>query len=417
MTLNDIAYPLASFVGLLLMEGLFSGSEIALVAADRKELHQLASEGHKGAASALKLLNNPNWFFSVTLLATSLTISANTVLTTAWILDQWACWGEWIAVLLIPPFVLIFGEIIPKTVFQQRAQYFAPRVAYVIVAATFVLYPLAWILARLSQALTSVSEKKQPPFVTREELKLILRMDMDEVELDTSERRLIRKMFSFAETTVSRVMIPLIKVSAVPEDASLTDAVAKFRQTGYGRLPVYRKRIDDMVGILHSFDLIGEIDQTQPVGRLMRAAHYVPETKPVAQLLVEMQGEGKTIGVVVDEYGGTIGIVTVEDLLEEVMGEMADEFDNEAPLFATLGTNHYLVKGRMEISQINEQLPLGIPRGEYETIAGFILKELGFIPQEGYAFSYGQMQFVIRKCDIRAIEEVEIIVKRKGHKK
>ncbi|HEC99709.1 MAG TPA: HlyC/CorC family transporter [Proteobacteria bacterium] len=416
MTVSDMVYPLSWFIGLLFLEAFFSGSEIALVAADRKKLQQMASDGHKGATAALKLLGRPTWLFSTTLLGTNLAVATNTVLTTAWMVEQWRYGSEWLAVLLMPLFVLIFGEIIPKTIFQQKAQQLAPKAAYGITAASYILYPLVWIFARFSHLLTNISERREQPFVTREELKLTLRMDEDEIELDKAEKRLIRKMFSFMETDVSRVMIPLVKVSALPDGAPVADAVRKFRETGYGRLPVYHKRIDNMVGILNAFDLIGVADESLPVSSFMYKPYYVPETKPVDELLLDLQKEGKTIAIVVNEYGGTIGMVTVEDILEEVMGEIADEFDKEAAPFTRLGPNHYLIKGRMEVSQANEQLHLGIPEGDYETIAGFILKELGFIPKQGHIFSYRHLQFIIRKAEARAIEETEVIVKQKGQK-
>ncbi len=414
MTLSPILYPLLWFLGLLLLEGFFSGSEIALVAADQKKMQQLALDGHKGAGMALKLLEKPNWFFSTILLGTNLAVSANVVLTTAWIVEQWRFGGEWLAVFFMPPFILVFGEVIPKTIFQQNAQRLAPKVAYGIMATSYLFYPLVWIFARFSHMLTNISEKKQQPFVTREELELTLRMDEDEIELDKAERRLIRKMFSFTETSVSRVMIPLVKVSAVPEDMPVALAISKFQETGYGRLPVYHNRIDNIVGILNALDLIGEVDEDLPVERFMREPYYIPETKPVDELLVDLQKLGKTIAIVVDEYGGTIGIVTVEDLLEEIMGEIADEFDKEIPPFTRLGINHYLIKGRMEVTQANEQLQLGIPKGDYETIAGFILKQLGFIPKDGYAFFYNHLRILIRKTNARVIKEVEVTVKRKG---
>lgn len=377
----------------------------------------MAAEGHKGSALALTLLNKPTWFFSITLLGTNLAIAANTILTTAWIIGEWKYGGEWLSALLMPPFILILGEIIPKMVFQQHAQRLAPKLAYGIVTASYVFFPAVWIFSYFSRGLTGNPQKSQPNFVTREELKLILRMDEEEVELDKAERKLIRKMFSFTETIVSRVMIPLIKVSALPEETLLRDAVITFQRSGYGRLPIYRKRVDKIIGILNAFDLIGDVDENQPVSNIMRSPCYVPETKPVAKLLVDMQKEGETMAVVVDEYGGAIGIVTVEDLLEEIMGEMADEFDQEMPPFAKLGPRRFLLKGRMEISHINEQLRLELPKGDYETVAGFILKELGFIPKEGFTFSYGNLQFFIRKADPRTIEEIEITIKRKGQKK
>ncbi len=416
MAVSDIVYPLSWFIGLLLLEAFFSGSEIALVAADRKKMQQMASDGHKGAAAALKLLGRPTWLFSAIPLGTSLAIAANTVLTTAWIMEQWKYGGEWLSVFFMPPFILVFGEIIPKTVFQQKAQQLAPKVAYGIIIISYIFYPLVWLFARFSHLLTNISERKEQPFVTREELKLTLRMDEDELELDKAERRLIRRMFSFMETDVSRVMIPLVNISALPESALVSDAVRKFRETGYGRLPVYRKRIDNMVGILNALDLIGEVDENLLVSRFICKSYYVPETKPVDELLLDLQKEGKTIAIVVDEYGGTIGMVTVEDILEEVMGEIADEFDKEGAPFTRLGPNHYLIKGRMEVSQANEQLHLEIPEGDYETVAGFILKELGFIPKQGRIFSYRHLQFIIRKAEARVIEEVEVIVKQKGQR-
>jgi CBS domain containing-hemolysin-like protein len=196
---------------------------------------------------------------------------------------------------------------------------------------------------------------------------------------------------------------------AVPDSLSVAQALEEFRGSPYSRLPVYSRRIDNLVGVLHSFDLLGEEPSDRSIRPLIRPVHYVPEIKKIDALLTEMQRQGIHLAVVVDEYGGATGIVTIEDLLEEIVGEISDEFDQEVSPFLQLGDNHYLIDARVEVNTLNEALHLDLPMGDYETLAGFLIALVGDLPRAGEQVEYRDLRFVVRRIEARTVKEVELI--------
>jgi CBS domain containing-hemolysin-like protein len=205
-------------------------------------------------------------------------------------------------------------------------------------------------------------------------------------------------------------MVPLVRVTAVPNTLTIGQALEEFRAAPYARFPVYHRRIDNLVGVLHSVDLLGEEHLTQPIKSFVRPLLYVPEIKKIDRLLTEMQRSGTHLAGVVDEYGGTVGIVTIEDLLEEIVGEIADEFDQEVTPYRKLGEGHYLINTRMEIGALNEALHLDLPPGDYETLAGFLISQLGDLPRPGERIKYRNLKFTVRQAESRALKEVELFV-------
>jgi putative hemolysin len=231
-----------------------------------------------------------------------------------------------------------------------------------------------------------------------------------EVDLEGKERIFIHRILQFSLRTVKEVMVPLIRVTAIPDTLTVGQALEEFRTSRFSRLPVYHRRIDNLIGVLHDFDLLGEDAPDRPIRAFMRPVTYVPELKKIDRLLAEMQRQGNHLAVVVDEYGGAVGIVTIEDLLEEIVGEITDEFDQEVAPFKKLGEGHYLISARTEIKALNEALHLDLPTGDYETLAGFLIAELGDLPRAGEHLQYRNLKFTVRQAEARSVKEVELFV-------
>jgi len=338
---------------------------------------------------------------------------ANTVLVTALLLQQWGTSGEVAAMLLLPPLILILGEITPKSIGRQQATRLVLRLGPVVWVISWIFYPITFIFALVSRAalfVTGVRRTSQLPFITREDLRLVVQKSGPEVDLETQERLIIHRILQFSLRTVKEVMVPLVKVAAVPDTLTVGQALEEFRGAPFARFPVYHRRIDNLIGVLHSFDLLGEDHLSQPIKPHIRPLLYVPEPKKIDRLLTELQRSGTHLAAVVDEYGGAVGIVTIEDLLEEIVGEIADEFDQEVTPYKKLGEGHYLINTRMEIGSLNEFLHLDLPPGDYETLAGFLISQLGDLPRPGEHIKYRNLRFLVRQAESRVLKEVEVFV-------
>ncbi|GAG12782.1 unnamed protein product, partial [marine sediment metagenome] len=268
--------------------------------------------------------------------------------------------------------VLILGEIVPKTVYRYHAEQIAPYLVYPLKVMSIIFYPfvvtLAWV-TRLFVKLFGMETAKFRPHTTKEDLENYLDMWNIDSGLRTAEKKIVERIFDFSETEVEDIMIPLVNVAALELQDSIDKAIALAQKTGYSRMPVYSEEAYNIMGIVHAFDLLTARQKTQTLKDIMRPAPYVPNTAPVDELLKQLQTEGNSIAIVVNEYGGTIGIVTIEDILEEVVGEIYDEYDKEQHFFVKIGKNKYLVNARMEIDELNDYLKLQLPKDDYETVA------------------------------------------------
>jgi CBS domain containing-hemolysin-like protein len=401
------------FIPLLLLEAFFSGSEIALISASRRRLRHWAEGGDRGAAQALKMLDRPDRLVATTLLGSNLSEISNTILVTAILMATMGSAGEILAMLLLPPLIMILAEITPKSIGRQHPNRLARRLGPILWVVSWVLYPLTFIFAGLSRGvlwLIGARHTSQLPFITREDLRLVVAKSGPEVDLERKERIFIHRILQFSLRTVKEVMVPLVRVTAIPDTLTVGQALEEFRTSRFSRLPVYHRRIDNLIGVLHDFDLLGEDGPDRPIRAFMRPVTYVPELKKIDRLLAEMQRQGTHLAVVVDEYGGAVGIVTIEDLLEEIVGEITDEFDQEVAPFKKLGEGHYLISARTEIKALNEALHLDLPAGDYETLAGFLISELGDLPRAGEHLQYRNLKFTVRQAEARAVKEVELFV-------
>jgi putative hemolysin len=318
-------------------------------------------------------------------------------------------------VAVLSPTLLTFGEVIPKSVFQQNADRLAPHLIRILWAISTVLAPVWWLVGKATgaiQRLLGVTEQRA--LVTREELKLLLKgtagSGPQKSEITDGERSMIRNIFEFGDTTVGDLMVPLSEVFALPDSASLEVAAREALDKRHSRVPVFQERVDRVVGILHLFDLLRAGAQEGTVRDLMRPPIFAPESQLAVDLLRRMQREHQGMAVVVDEYGGTVGVVTIEDILEEIVGEIEDEYDRVEPLpITTEGPGLWRVAARTRLEVVNSTIGLQLKEGEeYESLGGFVLDQLRRIPRVGEVLRLANVTIEVTRASERAVEEVLI---------
>jgi CBS domain containing-hemolysin-like protein len=395
----------------LLLQAFFAGSEIALVSCDKIKMRALADGGSKRAKLVLQSFLNIERFISTTLVGINLSLIINTILMTFYMQDRYEHRGEIYAILTLSPLIVIFGQVVPKAVFQKRGNALVLWTIYPLWIASKIFSPVLFLISIFVKGLLKLIGGTENRFITREELLHVIEGDGAKIERGYREK-VIRRIFRFSETTVEEVMIPLIQVCALDENTPVKEAVKTIKETGHSRIPIYHERIDNITGMLHAFDLLAA-KPDDPIKNFSHSPFYVPETKAVDELLDEMKRGRAGIAVVVDEYGGAVGVITLEDILEEVVGEIEDEYDKGIKLWRKIGENEYLINPKTYIENINEELGLGIPEGEYDTLSGFLLSELGTIPKIGEEIQYKRHSFIVTKATPRSIEEVKLIFEKR----
>lgn len=411
--MTDILVTFGLMIACLVAEGFFSGSEMGVVSADRMKLRHDAAKGSLGAKLALGMLNKPEWLLSTTLVGTNISVVANTTMATALMLQLFGEYGSWLAVAMVAPLIWVFGEIVPKSVFQQRADIITPRVIFLLKFFSWVFYPILFVFSLLTRFLARVvgdQAGNQNPFTLREEIFALMQMSTDGGDINMKEKAMIRRLFDFEETTVAEIMMPLIDVVGIEQSVSCGEAMRLARTKAHKRLPVYSKRVDRIVGMLDALELLG-VEPQEPIAAYIRPVDYVPGSKSIQTLLQDMQRERHLLSVVVDEFGGAEGIVTVEDIIEEIVEDLSDEFDvREKPTgwLRKLGERDYLVSARIEPEALAEALNIELPEGKYATLAGFLLERVRDVPAVGTRVRYNKITFVIQRGSERTIEEVRV---------
>ena len=402
---------------LLLIEGFFSGSEIALLSADKLTLKQDAKNGKKSAALALELANHPERVFSTTLLFTSLCIVSISALIELYLLSIQSPFPNLFAILITSPLIVILGELVPKTLFQRHATRLAPWVARPLSLSYWLFYPFTKTLSlyttRLSRFVGPIGEYLAGKTkTTREDIQALLSYTKKETEIKSTEKQMIGRILDFKHTEAKNAFIPLVRVDAISITATLEEALANFDRHRHSRIPVYSGRIDNIIGILESTDLLGAHDLKESIQFYISSAHYAPESQALIHLMHDMKQDEHEMVVIVDEHGGAVGILTFEDIVEEIVGEISDEYDYESLPYKELSDTSWIVQARMEIQQINDTLKLELPEGDYETLSGFLLQQFGRIPDKKdelfFSTPTGDYRFVIQTATERHIESVMI---------
>lgn len=396
-----------AIVACLILQALFAGSEIALISCDKIKLKAIAEAGSKRAKLVLKSFLEIERFISTTLVGINLSLITSTIVLTFYIQDTYGVGKEFYTVLILSPLIVIFGQVVPKAVFQKRANSMVLWTIYPLWIISRIFSPILFVVNLFTKGLLKLIGSTENPFITREEL--IYAIEGGGATPQSGYReKIIRRIFRFSETRTNEIMIPLIQVCALSENTPAKEAVKMIKETGHSRIPIYHERVDNITGMLHAFDLLSA-KPDDPIKNFSRTPFYVPETKPVDELLDEMKRGPSGMAVVVDEYGGAVGVITLEDILEEIVGEIEDEYDKGIRLWRRIAEGEYLINPKIEIERVNEDLGLGIPEGEYDTLSGFLLSEEGSIPKVGDEISYKNHKFIVTKASLRSIEEVKLI--------
>ena len=407
----DILLTLILILIFLLMESFFSGSEIGVVSADQMKLRHDAAKGSRGAKLALEMLKKPEWLLSTTLVGTNIAVVSNTTIVTALMIELFGEQNSWFAIVLVAPLIWIFGEIVPKSIFQQRADTITPRAIFLLRLFSFIFYPILTVFTLITRLLTwSFGQKVQNPFILREEILTMLQMPAAEGDIQPVEKDMIQRIFSFSETTAYEVMIPLIDVAAIEQGATCAEAIALAHAKAHIRLPVYAERVDKVVGVLNTLELL-DVKPHNPIKPFIRDVRFIPSSKDISELLLDLRKDGDTVAVDVDEFGGAAGLITMEDIMEEVVEEMEDEYDgDEKPVqwVRKISKKDYIVGARIEIDSLEEELGIQIPKGKYATLAGFLLEKSGEIPAPGTVIKRRGITFTIERSTPQAIQEVRV---------
>ena len=402
---------------ILLIEGFFSGSELALLSADRLQLKKRSKNNDLGAQLALKMLKNPEQILSTTLLVTSTCVMAISVILTLEFRRLHGDHGEVQAVALGSSLVIIFGELIPKFFYRKFSSALAPRVAIPIFYTQKMIRPFIYLSGFYTSQITRIIKpieqlwmgKKQSG---KDDLQVLLSANSTDTQIKISEKKLIKKILKFRDKIAKDGLVPLVQVDAIEKTAKLQEAFEMYDVKKHSRLPVYDERIDNIVGVLELMSVINGPDLKQDIEKFIKPVQYVAETQKLEVILNEMIDDDRQIAIVVDEYGGAVGILTREDIFEQIVGDIQDEDDPETKQIRAIESNKWIVKAKTTIAQINEELLIQLPEGDYDTLGGFLLRQFSRIPESGDEIFFdtpaGQIHFIVREASSRRIESVSI---------
>jgi CBS domain containing-hemolysin-like protein len=402
---------------------LYSGGEIAFISSDINRIRNQAKHGMKSARLALKLLESPEWFLATTLTGTNLFIVTSTTLTTALCLSFFGgSRGEMVSMLIMIPTLMVM--IISRSIFQQHAEAAALKLSSFIWFSSIIFSPAVYLIAKISKGTVRLSagEAGRPySYVTKNGLKYILERQGSDSDILSTEKNMVKNIIDFSDVTVGRIMIPLSAMMTLPVTATFREAAQIAAGKRYLRIPVYRDQAFNIIGIIHVFDLLEIVhhhtshhdvfSKEESIESCLKpVAFYVPETKLAKELLIELQVRSERMAVVVDEYGGAVGIVTMEDILEEIVGEIEDEYESGEKPYKRIGPRKYLFNAKTHIEKVQQMVSLQLPEGDYETLGGFLLYKMGKIPKRKDALKYGNVLFVIEDADVKSIKEVMIVL-------
>jgi CBS domain containing-hemolysin-like protein len=411
---------IAAILFCLVLEMLYSGGEVALFASDINKLRNRAHQGSKASMRAVKLKARPEWYISTALIGTNLAIIVASTLATGLLISLYGpAQGEHFAFMIMIP--ILFLMIIVRSVFLNYAEAMAVRVAWFIRFSSILFYPVAFVIAAVSRGTVHLSlddKTSETSHITKDGLKYILGEKTKGGDILAREKEMVSRVFDFSELTAVKIMVPISALTSLSASMKISEAVNVVADKKYMRIPVYEDTVYNIVGILNYFDLFGMLLKDRQVANDVGEAtvascmrtdvFYVPETKKVSELLSAMQKKDEQMAVVVDEYGGATGVVTIEDIGEEIVGTI-DEYVAGEKLYRAVAPGRYLVSGRMEMGTLRQLLKMKLPEGDYETVGGFLMHQMGRIPKVKERYQYGGITFIVENADQKSIKEVMVI--------
>jgi putative hemolysin len=415
VVVDIVTVEIVLFVICLLLSGFFSSSEVALISITRAKVRALLSQGRKGAEALDTLKRSTDNILITILIGNNIVNVAAASLATAIAIGFYGGAGVGIATGITIVLMLIFGEIGPKMYASRNTESLALRVSRPILLFSNLLYPVLWVFDRLKSQFAfrpGITE----PVVTEEEIKEWIDVGEEEGTIEEKEREMLYSVLRFGDTTVREVMTPRVDVVMVEDANTIENALAIFNETGFSRIPVYHEHLDNVVGLLNVKDVFSAVFRqrtTASIRELAYEPYFIPESKKIDELLKELQVKKQHMAVVLDEYGSFAGIVTVEDMLEELVGEIMDEFDEEEPEIQPVEEGVYLVDARAWVERLNEDLEINLPlKDSYESLGGLVIDRLGHIPRRGEVVKIEEsdITLVVMQMRGRRIVKVKLIL-------
>ncbi|WP_231701762.1 hemolysin family protein [Crassaminicella thermophila] len=412
----DEVIKLILLITLLILSGLFSSAETALTSMNIIKIKQLKNKGTKDAEVLERLMNSTPKILSTILIGNNIVNIAATAIATEltfkYISGKNATTFVTVVMTIL---ILVFGEITPKTYSSYFPERVALKLGRPLEILSFVLYPILKVLTVITNfivKLFGVDMTKNKVLVSEEEIMTLVDVGEEAGIIERDEREMINSIFEIGDIEVTEVMVPRIDMIYIEEETTLEEALNVVIDYGYSRIPVIKDTVDNVIGILYAKDLLvyskNKNELKFDILKLIREAYYVPESKKVSDLLKEMQKEKVHIAIVLDEYGGTLGLVTIEDILEEIVGDILDEYDNEIDLIEQSGENSLIVNAKASIEEINEVLAVNLPEEKYDSIGGFVFNLLGRIPVKGDEILLDDLKIKVLNVQNRRIKQLEI---------
>ncbi len=418
-----LMYSITFFV-LLLISAFFSGSETAFFSLTKSNVQKLAQGKSAAGKQVAFLLQEAKKLLVAIIIGNTITNVAIATIATllATKLNESFQWNETIFLLLnvvlITLVILIFSEIIPKITAVKNAKKLATKLVYPLTFFYYLFLPLSIVFTMLTDLFSNaLGLKRDKLLLTDEELKSLVDVGEEKGALEKDEKEMIHSIMEMSDTLAREIMVPRTDMLGVDKTASLNQVLNLVKDSMHSRIPVYDDSIDNIVGILFLKDLLPFIRKRNTdnfdLSKLAHPAYYVPEQKKINELLREFQQERIHMAIVVDEYGGTSGLVTLEDVIEEIVGEIQDEYDSETPLFEKINDTTFIVDASMQLDEINEELGLSLPTEEgVDTLAGFLLGQFGSVPKSKEKINYNGYEFIIEKATKKRILQVRINIKK-----
>ena len=411
----NYAIYIIALILLIFASGFFSATETAFTSANRARIKILAEDGKKSAKKTLKILGNYDRFISTILIGNNV---VNILLTTlftllfASIIKNNESLAATVSTAVSTVLVLIFGEITPKTVAKEFPEKFACGVSYIIDFFIVLFYPLTLFFKGWKFLLGKIFRFKNDDVITEEELLTYVEEANEDGTLDKEETKLISSAIEFNDCEVGDILVPRVNIVAVAENASMEDIKKVFLDNRYSRIPVYNGTIDSIVGMIHEKDFFNAyVSGAKSIKNILTTVAIATEHMQISVLLRSMQKQKVHMAVVIDEYGGTLGLVTLEDILEELVGEIWDEHDEVVNYFTKVADDVYLVDGNADISDFSELFSLDIDEeSDSNTVSGWIIERLGDIPAIGYEFTYERLKITVLKKTMKRILEIRVNV-------
>ncbi len=403
------------FIICIALSAFFSSSEVALISITRAKVRTLINEGKKGAGSLSALKETPNRFLITILIGNNIVNVAAAAIATAVTISIFGDIGVGIATGVVVILLLFFGEIGPKIYAARNTERLALAVAKPVNILTQILSPVIWAIEKITGRF-GASAAIGETMVTEEEIKEWIEVGKEEGTIEQEEREMLYSVLEFGDTLTREIMTPRVDVALIEDVRTLDEAMQLFNETGFSRIPVYHDSVDNIIGILNIKDVFSTVfagKRAIPIRELMYDPFFVPETKKIDDLLKELQVRKVQIAIVLDEYGSFVGIVTVEDILEELVGDILDEFDREEPEIQKIGEGTYLVDAKIWVDDLNDELDISLPVHEsYETIGGLLIDRLGHIPHPGESVHIPEshVSLVVMQMLSRRIVKIKLIL-------